>query len=103
MPNMLNAATYSAVTNYLSAAQALGTDDADAVLAYLHEQEINDLFAKNGRIRPDGQMVHDVYLYEVKSPAESEGEWDYYKLRETVPAEKAYQPLSESRCPLVKG
>ena len=101
IPNMLNAATYSAVTNYLSAAQELGTDDADAVLAYLHEQEINDLFAKNGRIRPDGQMVHDVYLYEVKSPKESDGEWDYYKLRETVPAEKAYQPLSESRCPLV--
>ncbi|HCK25829.1 MAG TPA: ABC transporter permease, partial [Alcanivorax sp.] len=103
IPNMLNAATYSAVTNYLSAAQELGTDDADAVLAHLHEQEINDLFAKNGRIRPDGQMVHDVYLYEVKSPKESDGEWDYYKLRETVPAEKAYQPLSESRCPLVTG
>ncbi|WP_418884705.1 ABC transporter substrate-binding protein [Alloalcanivorax venustensis] len=78
MPNMLNAATYSAVTNYLNAAQELGTDDADAVLAYLHEQEINDLFAKNGRIRRDGQMIHDVYLYEVKSPAESDGEGYFY-------------------------
>ncbi len=103
MPSMLNAATYSAVTNYLSAVNALGTDDAGAVLAYLHEHEINDLFAKNGRIRPDGQMVHDVYLFEVKSPKESKEPWDYYKLLETVPAEKAYQPLSESRCPLVKG
>ncbi|WOA30166.1 ABC transporter substrate-binding protein [Alloalcanivorax xenomutans] len=101
MPNMLNAATYSAITQYLSAVKRLGNDDASAVLADLHSREFNDLFARNGSLRPDGQMVHDVYLFQVKAPSESKGEWDYYKLLETIPAQQAYQPLSESRCPLV--
>jgi branched-chain amino acid transport system substrate-binding protein len=63
---------------------------------------INDFFAKNGKIREDGRMVHEMYLYEVKKPAESKGIWDYYKLVATIPADQAFQPLSESKCPLVK-
>lgn len=101
MPNMLNAATYSAVTNYLGAVKALGSDDAAQVIAHLKSTEINDLFASNGRIRDDGQMIHDVYLFQVKSPDQSSEPWDYYTLKETIPAEQAYQPLSASRCPLV--
>lgn len=101
-PNMLNAAIYSAISNYLNAVKTLGTDDADSVLKHLHKQEFNDLFATNGKIRADGQMVHDISLYEVKGPKESKGPWDYYTRIETIPAEQAYQPLSESRCVLVK-
>lgn len=103
MPNMLNAATYSAVTNYLRAVKEVGTDDSSTVLAHLKDAKYNDLFAKNGQIRADGQMIHDVYLFEVKSPAQSKEPWDYYTLKEIIPAEKAYQPLSESRCSLVTG
>ncbi|MCH2556055.1 MAG: ABC transporter substrate-binding protein [Alcanivorax sp.] len=102
MPNMLNAATYSAITQYLSAVKRLGSDDADAVMADLQEREFNDLFAKNGHLRPDGQLIHDVYLFQVKTPKASKGDWDYYELVDTIPAERAYQPLSESRCELVK-
>ncbi|MBL7249455.1 ABC transporter substrate-binding protein [Alloalcanivorax sp. C16-2] len=102
-PNMLNAATYSAITQYLTSVQTLGSDNAEAVLADLHGREINDMFARNGRVRADGQMIHDVYLYQVKTPAQSSGPWDYYRRLETIPAERAYQPLSESRCSLVTG
>jgi len=63
---------------------------------------INDFFAKNGTIRDDGRMVHEMYLYEIKTPAETKGAWDYYKPVATIPAEEAFQPLSESKCPLVK-
>ena len=63
---------------------------------------INDFFVKNGKIREDGRMVHEMYLYEVKKPAESKGAWDYYKLVATIPTDQAFQPLSESKCPLVK-
>ena len=63
---------------------------------------INDFFVKDGKIREDGRMVHEMYLYEVKKPAESKGGWDYYKLVATIPTDQAFQPLSESKCPLVK-
>jgi branched-chain amino acid transport system substrate-binding protein len=63
---------------------------------------INDFFAKDGKIRADGRMVHDMYLYEVKKPDESKEQWDYYKLVATIPADQAFLPLSESKCPLVK-
>ena len=64
---------------------------------------INDMFARNGRIREDGRMVHDMYLFEVKKPAESKGEWDLYKLLATIPGKDAFRPLAEGGCPLVKG
>ncbi|MFC7517831.1 ABC transporter substrate-binding protein [Herbaspirillum sp. GCM10030257] len=102
MPNMVHAGTYSAVTQYLKTVARLKTDDSDKVIASLKSEKINDFFAKNAYIRQDGRMMHDMYLMEVKSPAESRSPWDYLKLVSTVPAEEAFQPLSESRCPLVK-
>jgi branched-chain amino acid transport system substrate-binding protein len=82
--------------------QAAGTDESEAVMKKMRETPVNDFFVKNGKIREDGRMVHDMYLVEVKSPAESKAPWDYYKIRSTIPAEEAFQPLSASRCPLVK-
>jgi len=102
MPNMTQAGIYSATMHYLKAVEAAGTDETQAVMERMRSTPINDFFAKNGRIREDGRMVHEMYLYEVKKPSESKGAWDYYKLVATIPAEAAFQPLSESKCPLVK-
>ena len=102
MPNMSQAGIYSATTHYLKAVEAAGTDETEAVMAKMRSTPINDFFVKNGTIRGDGRMVHQMYLYEVKKPAESKGPWDYYKLVATIPADRAFQPLSESKCPLVK-
>jgi len=71
------------------------------VMAKMREMPISDFFARDGRIRIDGRMVHDMYLAEVKKPSESKGPWDFYKILETIPAEQAFRPLSESACPLV--
>lgn len=102
MPHMGDAGDYSSTMHYLKAVQAAGTKDTAAVMAKMRETPVNDFFAKDGRIRADGRMVHDMYVYEVKTPAESKGEWDYYKLRSVVPRDEAFRPLSESNCPLVK-
>ena len=102
MPNMSQAGTYSAVTHYLQAVQAAGTDETGAVMAKMKELPINDFYATNGRIRADGRMVHDMYLYEVKKPSEAKYPWDYYKPVATIPADKAFQPLATSACPLIK-
>jgi len=102
MPSMSQAGTYSATMHYLKAVQAAGTDATDAVMKKMRETPVNDFFATNGRIREDGRMVHDMYLAEVKSPSGSKGPWDYYKILQTIPGDEAFQPLSESRCPLVK-
>jgi branched-chain amino acid transport system substrate-binding protein len=88
--------------HYLKAVQAARTDETGAVMARMKETPINDFFAKNGRIREDGRMVHDMYLFEVKKKSESKYPWDYYKQVAVVPADKAFQPLSASTCPLVK-
>lgn len=102
MPNMAHAGDYSSTLHYLRAVQAAGTDEPDAVSAKMRELPINDMFAKNGRIRADGRMVHDMYLWEVKSPAESKYPWDYLKLVKTIPAAQAFMPLEQSTCYLVK-
>ncbi|SCU75352.1 ABC-type branched-chain amino acid transport system, periplasmic component [Cupriavidus necator] len=102
MPNMVHAGTYSAVLQYLKAVAATGSDDSDGVMSYLKSHKINDVFAKNGLVRADGRMMHDMYLMEVKAPGESRTPWDYLKLVATVPADEAFQPLSASRCALVK-
>jgi branched-chain amino acid transport system substrate-binding protein len=102
MPSMLQAGDYSAVTTYLKAVKAAGTDDADAVMAQLKKAKISDMFTKNGVIRADGRMVHDMYLMQVKSPAESKEPWDYFKLVQTIPGDEAYTKLANSKCPLVK-
>lgn len=102
MPNMSQAGLYSSVMHYLKAVKAAGTDETGAVMQKMREMPVNDMFAKNGRIREDGRMVHDMYLYQVKKPSESKAPWDYYKLVATIPGEQAFQPLSASACPLVK-
>jgi branched-chain amino acid transport system substrate-binding protein len=82
--------------------EAAGTDATQPVMEKMRSTPIDDFFVKDGKIREDGRMVHEMYLYEVKKPAESKGAWDYYKLVATIPADQAFQPLSESKCPLVK-
>lgn len=101
-PHMGDAGDYSSTMHYLKAVEAAGSTDADAVMAKMRETPVNDFFAKGGVIREDGRMVHDMYVYQVKSPEESTGEWDVYKLVNTIPGEEAYRPLSESTCPLVR-
>jgi branched-chain amino acid transport system substrate-binding protein len=102
MPTMDQAGVYSAVLEYLKAIQAVGTDDPDAVVKKLKSTTLNDAFVSNGKIREDGRLVKDFYLFQVKSPGESKYPWDYYKLLSTIPGDQAFQPLSQSRCPLIK-
>ncbi|HPM67615.1 MAG TPA: ABC transporter substrate-binding protein, partial [Piscinibacter sp.] len=102
MPTMVQAGQYSSVYHYLSAVKAGDSDDAATVMANMKKLPINDFFAKNGSIRDDGRMVHDMYLVQVKKPADSKYAWDYYSVKATIPAADAFQPLSQSRCPLVK-
>ncbi len=102
MPTMVQAGLYSATMHYLNAVKAVNSDDTQKVMAQMKQTKINDFFAKNGYIRADGRMVHDMYLMQVKKPEESKYPWDYYWVRQTIPAEEAAQPLSMSKCPLVK-
>ena len=102
MPQMGDAADYSATMHYLNAVKAAGTEEAGAVMAKMKATPVNDFFAKGGIIRANGQMQHEMYVYEVKSPAESQGPWDVYKLRRTIPANEAFRPLSASTCKLLK-
>ena len=102
MPTAIQAANYSSTMHYLRAVKDAGTDAAPAVMAKMKSTKINDFFARNGTIREDGRMVHDMYLVQVKSPAQSAYPWDYYKVVATIPGNDAFQPLSKSTCPLVK-
>jgi branched-chain amino acid transport system substrate-binding protein len=102
MPSSLQAADYSATTQYLNAVKAVGSDDADKVLAQMRKTKINDVFAKNGFIRADGRMVHDMYLMQVKSPEQSTEPWDYYNVVETIKGEAAWTTKAETKCPLWK-
>ena len=101
-PNSNHASVYSATLHYLNAVKAAGTDDTAPVMKKMREMPINDMFAKNGKIREDGRMVHDMYLFQVKTPAESKAPWDYYKLKGTVKGDDAFQSLANSRCPAFK-
>ena len=98
VPTSAQAGVYSSVTHYLKAVKAAGTTDSAAVMKVMKKTPINDFFAKNGRIREDGRMVHDMYLFEVKKPSESKGRWDDYKLLTTVSGNDAFQSLEQSRC-----
>jgi branched-chain amino acid transport system substrate-binding protein len=101
-PSMLQAADYSATMTYLNAVKAIGTDDSAKVMEHLKKTKINDMFAKGGEIRPDGRMVHDMYLMQVKTPAESKYPWDYYKVIATIPGAQAYATKAETKCSLWK-
>jgi len=101
-PNSNHASVYSSTMHYLNAVKAAGTDDTAAVMKKMRETPINDIFAKGGKLREDGRMVHDMYLFQVKSPSESKGAWDYYNMKGTVKGDDAFQSLAQSRCPALK-
>jgi branched-chain amino acid transport system substrate-binding protein len=101
-PTMIQAGYYSAVMTYLNAVKAANTTDPDKVMEQLKKAKINDMFTDNGYIRADGRMVHEMYVMQVKTPAESKYPWDYYKLIKKIPGEEAFAPLSASTCPLIK-
>jgi len=102
MPNMLQAGVYSSVSHYLKAVHALGGKDPDDVMAWMRANPVDDFFSRGGTLREDGLMIHDMYLLQVKSPAESEGPWDILKLVRRIPGDDAFKPLSESTCPYLK-
>ena len=102
MPTSVHAGDYSSMLTYLKAVKAAGTDNPDKVMAELQKMKINDLFTKGGYIRKDGTMVHDMYLFETKKAEEVTKPWDYYKVINKVPGEKAFNTLAESKCSLVK-
>jgi branched-chain amino acid transport system substrate-binding protein len=101
-PTFTQAGVYSAMHHYLNAVKALGTKDPDKVMAKMRETPINDFMTKNGKLREDGRVIRDFYLFEVKKPSESKGEWDLFKLIQTVPGDQAFRPLDKGDCPLVK-
>ena len=102
MPSMVQAGVYSGVAHYLKAVASAGSTDGDAVQAKMREIPINDFMSKDVKIRRDGRVMRDFYLFQVKSPAESKGPWDYYKLVRTIPAADAARPETEGGCPLLK-
>ncbi len=101
MPTMVQAGVYSSTMHYLNAIEATSSDDAGTVRAWMGENPVNDIFTSNGKIREDGRLVHDMYLVEVKTPEESEGEWDLYRVLRTIPGDQAFQSLEKSSCSLV--
>ncbi len=102
VPNMTTAGVYSATLHYLKAVQAAGTDEPKAVMAKMREMPVNDVMTTNGKLREDGRLMRDMYLFQVKTPAESKNKDDIYKLLATVPAEQAFRPLKDGGCPLIK-
>ena len=98
-PSTFQVGTYSAVRSYLKAVEATNSDDPKIVIPKMREMPVDDAFTPHGTLRPDGRMVHDVYLVQIKSPAESKDEWDLLKLVATIPGDKAFRPLEEGGCP----
>jgi len=102
MPTMAQASVYSAIRHYLRAIAAAGTDEAKAVMAKMREIPVNDFYAKNGRLREDGRLIHDMYFAQVKMPSESRSPWDDYNILGTIPGASAFRSLEEGGCPLVR-
>jgi len=102
MPGEAQSGVYSGVLHYLNAVKAVGSKDAQKVLEKMRSTPVEDAFSRNGRLLPNGRMVHDMYLIEVKKPAESKYPWDYYRVVSTIPADKAFRQLSESACALTR-
>lgn len=103
MPNMVQASAYGAVMHYLKAVQAVGADDTAKVAAKMKDTPINDFMTRNGRIREDGRVIRDMYVFRVKAPSASKSEWDLYELVSTIPGDEAFQKADPAACPLVKG
>ncbi|MDM9557883.1 MULTISPECIES: ABC transporter substrate-binding protein [Bordetella] len=101
-PSMLQAGDYSSVSFYLKGVKETGTDDGDALMKWMKSNKINDFFAQGGYVREDGRMIHDMYLMQVKTPEESKGPWDYYKVVATLPGDEVYTKPSESTCKVFK-
>jgi branched-chain amino acid transport system substrate-binding protein len=101
-PTMVQAGLYSGVMNYLKAVDKSGTDDGPKVIAQMKTMPIDDFFARNAYLREDGQLIHDMYLVQVKTPAESKGAWDYEKLVQVIPGKDAFVAPEDSACPLLK-
>jgi len=101
MPTMWQAGVYSSVMHYLNAIKAIGTDDAPKVASQMRETPVEDFFSRNGKLRKDGLMVHDLYLAQVKKPEDSKYLWDYYQVLATIPGDRAFPPPSPD-CPLNK-
>lgn len=102
MPGSLPAGTYSAVLNYLKGVEKTGSKDTGKVMEYLRTTPIDDAVIRNGKLRPDGRLAHDMYVFEVKKPGESKQAYDYYKTVGVVPGDQAFKPLELSKCALVK-
>ena len=102
MPSAIQAGIYSSVRHYLKAVAAAKSDEAKTVIAKMRELPIEDDVVRNARLREDGRMVHDFYVFRAKQPSESKSEWDLYDLVATIPGDQAFRPLSESACPAVK-
>jgi branched-chain amino acid transport system substrate-binding protein len=102
MPTFPDAAYYSATLAYLNAVKAVGSTDPDKIMEQLKSTKINDMFVTDGVIRPDGLLEKEMYVVQVKTPAESKGDWDFYKILKTLKPEEAYGKLADSACPLVK-
>lgn len=100
MPSQIQAGVYSSVRHYLEAVKATGSDDGATVMAQMKATPVSDAYTAHGTIRPDGRLIHDLYLVTVKTPAESKGPWDLVKLRATVPPDQAFRPVDQSACPL---
>ena len=101
MPSQIQAGVYSAVRHYLQAVKDTNSDDGPTVMARMKSTPVSDAYTTNGRIRDDQRMVHDLYLVQVKTPAESKGPWDFVKLVATIPPDQAFRPLDRSKCSLV--
>ena len=101
-PSTFQVGTYSVVRSYLKAVEATNSDDPKTVIAKMREMPVDDAFAVGGKLRPDGRMVHDVYLVQIKSPAESRGDWDLLKLVATIPGDQAFRPLADGGCPALQ-
>ena len=99
---MVQAGVYGAVTQYLKAIDQAKSDDGVTVVKKMREMPINDFMTKNGKLREDGRLVRDMYLFQVKAPSESKGKDDIYKLIATVPGDQAYRPMNEGKCPYIK-
>src|SRR5262249_49789860 len=101
MPTMAQASVYSAIRHYIAAIAAAGTDEAKAVMAKMRELPVNDFYVRGGHFREDGRLVQNMYFAQVKTPSESTGPWDYYKILSVIPGDQAFRPLAEGGCPLV--
>ena len=102
VPTMIHAGTYSGVLHYLRAAKAANSTDPKVIAAKMHEMPINDMYNDDVRIRPDGRVLHKMFLMQVKSPAESKVKYDDYKLLAETPGDQAFRPMEEGHCPYLE-